>query len=584
MEKKILFFTVVGSDGLECTLKSSSQKNEVEIYDFDLSWDLKKVTQNSSFKFKWSFPMNGFMYRWTPDCKLGRNTVMSWEKKNSSMISSSAPLCSFYDGSSLNHYTWSLSECAKLVHYQSGVYEENGEIECTFELPVKQYTNLDYASVSIRIDKRNIPMCDAVKSVSEWWEFDCGMPSAYVPETAKENVYSFWYSYHQNISAKMIEDECRRAKELGFDVCIVDDGWQTDDSNKGYAYCGDWEVAVSKIPDMVSHIKTVHDMGMKYILWYSVPFMGPKSKRYNEFKDKTLCFQTGNDTTVLDPRYKEVRDYLINIYKNSLLKWDLDGFKLDFIDEWRELDDGIPQYNSNMDIPVLYDAVDTFMTDVMRELKSIKPNIMLEFRQKYIGPNMRKYGNMFRVTDCPNDILSNRVGVLDLRMLMGNSAVHSDMLMWHKDETPEMAALQIISVIFGVMQYSQRIEELSEETLKMTKFWNNFMKEHRELLLNAPLMVYEPQLLYTWAKAVKENECIAVVYTPDKCIKPDMVDTVYLVNGSETKRILAEISGTYSVNILNCCGETVDEKIISAKGITEISVPIGGIVVLKSVC
>ena len=23
---------------------------------------------------------------------------------------------------------------------------------------------------------------------------------------------------------------------------IVDDGWQTDDNNRGYAYCGDWAV------------------------------------------------------------------------------------------------------------------------------------------------------------------------------------------------------------------------------------------------------------------------------------------------------------------------------------------------------
>lgn len=38
---------------------------------------------------------------------------------------------------------------------------------------------------------------------------------------------------------------------------------------------------------------------------------------------------------MLDPRYKEVRDFLSALYKKALLEWDLDGFKLDFIDEWR---------------------------------------------------------------------------------------------------------------------------------------------------------------------------------------------------------------------------------------------------------
>ncbi len=581
MKREILFFTVTGCDGFDCVLKSSSESSGVGIYEFNLSWDLSNITQDSCFKFKWSIPMTGFMYCWTPDCRLERNVTMSWEKHRRSMISSSAPLYSFYDGNSVNCYTWALNECAKLVRYQSGVCEETGELECTFELPVKQYTNLNSAGISIRIDRRGIPMCEAVKSVSKWWSDDCGMTPSYVPKEAKESVYSFWYSYHQNLSAKTIEEECKIAKSLGFNVCIVDDGWQTDDSNKGYAYCGDWEAAVSKIPDMAAHVSAVHSIGLKYILWYSVPFMGPKAKRYNEFKDMTLCFQKRNNTAVLDPRYKKVRDYLINIYKTALIKWDLDGFKLDFIDEWRELDEGIPPYNSDMDIPVLYDAVDTFMTDVMRDLKSIKPDIMLEFRQKYIGPNMRKYGNMFRVADCPDDILSNRAGILDLRMLMGNSAVHSDMLMWHKEEKPEMAALQIISVIFGVMQYSQRLAEMSEETLKMTKFWTAFMREHKELLLDAPLMSYEPQLLYTWAKATSENECITVVYTPDKCVKPDMTDIVYIVNGSESKRIIAEIYGEYSVKTLNCFGATVNEKTIFTNGITEMAVPTGGMTVLN---
>ncbi len=583
MEQEILFFTVTGCDGFDCVLKNTSENEGVEIYEFNLSWDLNNITQDSCFKFKWSIPMVGFMYRWTPDCKFERNTSMNWGKQCSSMISSSAPLDSFYDGHSVNHYTWALSECAKLVRYRSGVCEETGELECMFELPVKQYTNQASTQLKIRIDRRNIPMCEAVKSVSEWWAEDCGMTPAYVPDSAKESVYSFWYSYHQNLSAKMIEEECRRAKALGFNVCIVDDGWQTDDSNKGYAYCGDWEAAVSKISDMAEHVRAVHNIGLKYILWYSVPFMGPKAKRYNEFKDMTLCFQKWNNAAVLDPRYKKVRDYLIGIYKTALTEWDLDGFKLDFIDEWRELDDGIPSYNPDMDIPVLYDAVDVFMTDVMCELKSIKPDIMLEFRQKYIGPNMRKYGNMFRVGDCPDDILSNRAGVFDLRMLMGNSAVHSDMLMWHKNETPEIAALQIISVIFGVMQYSQRMEDMSEETLKMTKFWTEFMREHKKLLLDAPLMSYEPQLLYTWAKASSDGECITVVYTPDKCVKPDMTDIIYLVNGSEAKRIIAEIYGEYSYKILDCCGETVNEDIISAYGISEISVPTAGIAVLNRI-
>ena len=96
-----------------------------------------------------------------------------------------------------------------------------------------------------------------------------------------------------------------------------------------------------------------------------------------------------------------------------------------------------------MDCRTVEEAVVRLMTGVMETLRRIKPDVMIEFRQSYIGPAMRLYGNMFRVGDCPDDLLSNRVGMVDLRLLMGQSAVHSDMLMWNQQESGENAAVQI---------------------------------------------------------------------------------------------------------------------------------------------
>ena len=43
----------------------------------------------------------------------------------------------------------------------------------------------------------------------------------------------------------------------------------------------------------------------------------------------------------------------------------------------------------------------------------------------YIGPAMRKYGNIFRAHDCPNDAQSNLTRTIDLRLLSGNTAVRA---------------------------------------------------------------------------------------------------------------------------------------------------------------
>ncbi|MFR7718112.1 MAG: hypothetical protein ACLU3N_05510 [Lachnospiraceae bacterium] len=77
--------------------------------------------------------------------------------------------------------------------------------------------------------------------------------STTVPDATKKAMYSFWYSMHQNVTAKNVE-ESRRAAQLGLSAVIVDDGWQTEDNNRGYAYCGDWEPSGQKfltLPDML---------------------------------------------------------------------------------------------------------------------------------------------------------------------------------------------------------------------------------------------------------------------------------------------------------------------------------------------
>jgi alpha-galactosidase len=87
-----------------------------------------------------------------------------------------------------------------------------------------------------------------------------------------------------------------------------------------------------------------------------------------------------------------------------------------------------------------------------------------------IGPYMRKYGNLFRVGDCPNNAITNRVGVMDLRLLSGKTAVHSDMIMWSTEDTTENAALQLINVLFGVPQFSMLFEKLAQDHFEMAKY------------------------------------------------------------------------------------------------------------------
>ena len=168
---------------------------------------------------------------------------------------------------------------------------------------------------------------------------------------------------------------------------------------------------------MQALVHRLHEMDMAVMLWYSVPFMGERSQNYHKFRDKML------HEGVLDPRYKEVREFLTDTYKRAVADWDLDGLKLDFIDAFTLGEEALKP-DARRDYLSLEEAVDTLMQEVKRELTAIRPDILIEFRQAYVGPAIRQYGNMLRVSDCPADALRNRQDILNLRLTSGRTAVH----------------------------------------------------------------------------------------------------------------------------------------------------------------
>ena len=77
-----------------------------------------------------------------------------------------------------------------------------------------------------------------------------------------------------------------------------------------------------------------HKIGIKVVLWYAVPFVGKNTALGPRFKDKSLRFSETTAAYTLDPRYPEVRQDLDRHLRKALRDWNLDGFKLDFIDRF----------------------------------------------------------------------------------------------------------------------------------------------------------------------------------------------------------------------------------------------------------
>lgn len=492
-----------------------------------------------------------------------------------SRLASGMPLeqITTFDGN--NRICVSLSDVDVPAKISMGYCEETAEIICEaifFTLPtnaVKTY------SAKIRIDMRSIPYYDSIYETVSWWENECGYKSAFVPESAKMPMDSLWYSFHQELKTDEILEECRLSKELGCETVIIDDGWQTDDNNRGYAFCGDWKVCESKMGDMTKLIEDIHQIGQKVILWYSVPFVGLYSEKYEEFKD-CLLDKSGNekDFWALDPRYKKVRSYLCSIYKNAVSQWKLDGLKLDFIDSF-VLKGKSLEYDENRDFQSLEDAIHALMSEIKAELTALDSDILIEFRQSYVGPSIRKYGNMLRVGDCPGDILANRSQIVNLRMTSGKTAVHSDMIMWSEEDSVENAALQFASIIFSVPQISMLIKNLPAAHVKMLRFYISFWKEYRNVLLDGKLTAVNPENDYSQAQSVLDNTAVVAVYTNN--VIDVITEKSVIVNASAFTSVIIKNADGKDFTVKNCKGEIIASGKINGN-LSELSVTKSGIV------
>jgi len=567
-------------DGMEIKKELLCQTTDTLEYALSFEWTEENATKDDEFRIEWNVVLTEALYEWAPWLGMAKSPLADWSADVFIETAIWAPEIVMFNGRTENVYSLALDQCKKSLGMKAGVHEEDGTMLYVLRLKVGQYErNITKDCIRVRISTAKLPLWDELRRITGWWE-QLGYIPAEVPESARKPLYSSWYSYHWDFTDKELEDEFKLAKDLGMDTVIVDGGWYTDAICRGSAYAGDWEKSPRKYPNWKQHIDRVHQMGMKYLLWMGVSFMGVNCKHYEEFRDYSMG--TWQKAWVLDPRFKKVRDYIVSSACRMVKEWELDGLKLDFVDCFREL--SAYPYRDGMDYRSVGEAVSTLLSELYQKLNEIKPNLLLEFRQGYVGPEARRYGNFFRVADCPADYIRNRIGILDLRMSIGNSAVHADMIMWNPASSASTNALQIISSLFGVPQISVKIAEQSEETKQMLKFLLNFMRKYESVLQGQTIQAYEPHLGYTWAKTWDEKTCIAACYSIGKCLIPENKSEIFLWNGSEGDYLIAELpDGLFNATIFDCTGKTVQRLSNLSGGLTKFTVPVSGLVQIEAV-
>ena len=580
-KQKNHFRIEIEGEAKHLTLSKLKSTDSSEIYELEFSSPVALLP--SSMTLKWKMPALNVAGIWKPTNDFSKRIQADWElRPMESRISIDAPLISVFGHDDRNVLTFACSDAIHTLELDAVLREEDNYLYCHVVLFSEVEQPISNYKVQLRLDFENTHFSESLKSVSKWWETFTDLKPTHVPAIAKQPVYSTWYQFHQSLDETILLKECALASEMGYKAIILDDGWQTKDSNRGYAYTGDWQP--DRIPEMKTFVKKIHDLGMKAALWYSVPFCGKKSRAYQHFKGKFLT-EDHRWAPVFDPRYPEVREHLIGLYTSALKDWDLDGFKLDFIDDFHHYNDTPIGAKDGRDYASINEAVDRLLSDVITRLQRIKPDVFVEFRQKYTGPAMRKYGNMFRAFDCPGDAAMNRVRIADLRMYCGNTAIHADMITWHADEPVEVAALQLVNIMFGVPQLSVKLQDCRDDALNMIRFYTQYWNEHAGILMEGDFRPSRPLANYPIRKVVKDDFTIIGVHDDFVVSMDGVTENIHFLNAQLTTEIVIKASedfGIFRGIIFDCQGNSVCEiEIELCKGPHLIKVPPCGMVQLK---
>lgn len=520
------------------SLESDGVNDNVE--EFSLVVQAPDESTIPKFSVEFLLKRSDLQHHWDPSAE---RFPCSWTSQDSS-FSTGLPIRANFDDDEMNVATWAVSDALNMIKFATRInmVDENDhgvKFRAVFfsepSAPAKRY------ETKLRLDMRRVFWADAISDSVKWIADVSSRHPATPPESAYWPLYSSWYVFRSNVTQDAMEREIERAAKLGMKVAILDDGWQRDR--------GAWAINTAKFPDMKGHVGRVKKMGVKYMLWFALPHIRMDSPVFEKFKDKLLWDgPDGWNDYIFDPRYPEVRKHIAGRLAELARDYGFDGFKLDFIDQFvmRYPDPPAKCNYKGCDTKSVPEATEKLLKEIREELDKVRPGMLIEFRQRYIGPVVRQYGNMLRANDCPGDYMANRYRTLALRIISPGSAVHSDMLLWRNDDKASDVKRQIWNVIFSVVQYSAYLKDLPEEHKKAIRETIKFAEEHRDTLLFGRLIPHHPEHGYPCVEAVSAEKRIVVVYQSEWIAKiPDDSRRVILVNATTADSLVIETKGGF---------------------------------------
>ena len=206
-----------------------------------------------------------------------------------------------------------------------------------------------------------------------------GLKAPAIPESSYAPIWCAW-GYERNFTTEQVYGTLPKAKALGFEWAVLDDGWQTNE--------GDWKVDKTKFPrggaDMKAFADRIKADGMRPRLWLAPLAADPGTDVLRDHPDMLLLDRNGAAQNVswwgsftMCPAYQPTIDHFRGIVRRIIGEWGYEGLKLD----GQHLNGVAPCYNpahNHARPEESYEKLQDFWKALYDEAMAINPEAVIE--------------------------------------------------------------------------------------------------------------------------------------------------------------------------------------------------------------
>ena len=340
-------------------------------------------------------------------------------------------------------------------------------------------------------------------------------------------VINNWEATFFNFNRRKLLALAKRAKRLGVEMLVLDDGWfgRRSDDTRGL---GDWTENKRKLGGSIKALADkVNKLGLSFGLWFEPECVNEDSDLYRAHPDWAISVpgrevSRGRNQLVLDLARSEVRDYLVDSLDRILSSANIEYVKWDYN---RHISD--PYSRSLKNQGEFYHRYILGLYDVLRRVfRERHPNVLLESCSS--GGNrfdlgMLSYSPQIWTSD-DTDARERMDIQRGIYTFYPQSTVSAHVSMAPNQQTlrttPLSSRFNVAS--FGVLGYELDFGDLTYDEKKQIREQIAFYKAHRRTLQFGRLERYFPRAGERESWQISANgEIIASIYNLSYSASPE---------------------------------------------------------------